>query len=123
MSMKLKLSELSIGFSAEMKQTCANTFEFTGDMSIKCECDIEGFWQNLDFKLKKLVVIYNHDGLLEHVLSKPDLTQLRVMDDLWQRNPECEIDVEEDRDEYNDIKLHKDNSINIYADIEYVGGC
>lgn len=77
--MDVILSKLNIGFNSEVKVVERNEFEIFGDISIKVRTDDKAETSNLA-TVDRLRVVYNHDGLLEHIYNGepcvPDSTLL-----------------------------------------------
>lgn len=123
--MKANLSNLSIGFSAEVRVIEHNTFEITGDIKIDIVYDYLGTLSSPHvYNVDKLKVVYNHDGLLEHIYDgneEPD--KIRLFKDVETYvamtnnvgtpvlNPNM----------FEGLLITADNSINVYADITLIG--
>lgn len=121
--MEITLSKLNIGFNSEVKVVERNEFEITGDISIKIETEERGFGDKLNFwNVDKLRVVYNHDGLLEHIYNGepciPDnLLLFRDVETYVNMSHGGQIPVDLDDSDLTDVLLTDDNSINVYADL------
>lgn len=115
--MDLVLSKLSIAFNCNFKVIERNVFEITGDITIDISSeDLEDKF----IKVDKLRVVYNHDGLLEHVYNGNDEPDTFVILCDVERYVNATLGGGKPVDftwEMYDYPLSDDNSINVYADI------
>lgn len=112
-----ELKNLSIGFGSNIKVIEHNVFEITGDISIEIESDVNKF---VNEKVEKLKVVYNHDGLLEHVYDGKDEPDLFLLiRDVKSRTNSSYNRMHYDGDGfYEDINLSDSKAIEVYADID-----
>lgn len=122
--MEVSLSKLSIGFNADVKVVERNEFEITGDVSVDVEYVYGDILSSPRAKrVNKLTVIYNHDGLLEHVYNGQEVPDnillFKDVETYVNSSWGGRINIETDGDEYEttDIRLTDNNSIEVYADI------
>ena len=117
--MEMVLQKLRIASNADVKVIERNEFEITGDITMDLCPSTEGF-----VTIDKLRVVYNHDGLLEHIYNGepcvPD-NDLLFTDVLTYVNMshDGKINVDFDGGDVYDYLLTDDNSINVYADFVY----
>lgn len=117
--MELVLSKLSIAFNCNFKVVERNVFEITGDITI----DISSEYLEDEFiRVDKLRVVYNHDGLLEHVYNGNDEPDTFVILCDVERYVNATLGGGKPvtvnfTDDMYDYPLSDDNSINVYADI------
>lgn len=111
MSDTITLNKLSIGFGSTYERTEPNTFTITGDITIQAS---QGA-QHLTISVDKLTVVYNHNGLLDHINNSEHMS-LDMFQDAERYFVEQEVDLDADTYGY---KLATDrNIIELYADFE-----
>jgi len=122
--MEVSLFKLSIGFNADVKVVERNEFEITGDIAVDVEYVYGDTLSSPHAKqVNKLTVIYNHDGLLEHVYNGQEVPDnillFKDVETYVNSSWGGRINVETDDNEYEstDIRLTDNNSIEVYADI------
>ena len=112
--MKMTIEKLNIGFNADVKVVYRNEILITGDITATVTFDCDDVVAEKKQTFDSLYVIYNHDGLLEHVYdgeSVPDNTRLFTDVETYVNTARKTIDVNED-DITRDILITDDNSIN-----------
>lgn len=111
-----ELKNLSIGLGSDIKVIEHNVFEITGgDISIEIESAVNKFVNN---KVEKLKVIYNHDGLLEHIYrGKNNPDSVLLIKDVETYVAQSYNTMHYDGDDfYEDINLSDSKAIEVYAD-------
>lgn len=123
--MKANLSKLSIGFNANVEVIERNVFEITGDVKIEAVYDYNGCLSSPHiYDVDKLKVVYNHDGLLEHIYDgneEPD--KIRLFKDVetyvaMANNTGTPV---LDPNEFRELLITESNAINVYATITLIG--
>lgn len=118
--MEASLSKLSIGFNADVKVVERNEFEITGDITVDVEYVYGDILSSPHAKpVNKLTVIYNHDGLLEHVYNGQEVPDniLLFKDVETHVNSSWGRRIIVDFGESDEIRLTDSNSIAVYADM------
>ena len=116
--MKMTIEKLNIGFNADVKVVYRNEILITGDIMATVTFDCDDVETEKKQTFDSLYVIYNHDGLLEHVYggeSVPDNTRLFTDVETYVNTARKTIDVNND-DITRDVLITDDNSINVYAE-------
>ena len=110
----ITLNKLSIGFNSICEQTEPNAFTITGDITLRATDEYSKFNISVD----KLKVVYNNEGLLEHI-NKSEHKSLDVFSDAERYFVEQELVSVSYTQDY---KLATDgNSIEMYADFDVYG--
>lgn len=122
--MEVILKKLNIGFNADVKVVERNEFEITGDITMTVILDYDGFRSApKQMDVDKLRVVYNHDGLLEHIYNGepcvPDnILLFKDVETYVNKSHGGQIVNQiDDGDDIRDILLTDDYSINVFADI------
>lgn len=122
--MEVILKKLNIGFNADVKVVERNEFEITGDITMTVILDYDGFRSApKQMDVGKLRVVYNHDGLLEHIYNGepcvPDnILLFKDVETYVNKSHGGQIVNQiDDGDDIRDILLTDDYSINVFADI------
>ena len=115
----LTYGNLGIGFSVEPKIIERNIFELEGDINLH-SCGI------FSLDLRKIKVVYNHDGLLEDIYRNGELDKFLLFKDIEmnvnsrekQIYPIKYTDCKLKGDEYycKEVRINDDNSIEVYID-------
>jgi len=128
-TLTIALNKPNISTNANIKQTNTNTFEITGtDLTIPATYELNHIEQLNNYKntitITKLIVTYNHDGLLNDITKNNTIDTYRLLQDidLHTRFESILHTIIEDIDNYGNIAqienfpIHEDNSLNIYID-------
>lgn len=122
--MEVILKKLNIGFNADVKVVERNEFEITGDITMTVILDYDGFRSApKQMDVDKLRVVYNHDGLLEHIYNGepcvPDnILLFKDVETYVNKSHGGQIVNQiDDGDDIRDVILTDDYSINVFADI------
>lgn len=117
--MEMKLSKLSIAFNCDFKVVRRNEFVITGDITM--DAASTGRKSDKGFiVIDELRVVYNHDGLLEHVYKgndEPDTFVILCDVERYVNESFGDGKIADFTDDVYDYPLSDDNSINVYADI------
>lgn len=112
----VELSNLSIGFNSEVKVIEHNVFEIGGDITIMMKADDNTKPQAVI--VDKLKVVYNNDGMLDHVYNgkdEPDSFILfKDVEKYVNQTYNVEIDLES---YYTDIPISDSKAVEVFADI------
>ena len=127
-TLTIALNKLQLNFNTNVKQIDNCTFELTGDLTMPATYELNYKEQLNNYKniidVTKLIVIYNHDGLLNDVIKNNTINTNRLFSDinLHTRYESILRTNIEDIDEFGyitqttDFPIHEDNALNIYAD-------
>lgn len=119
--MEMTIERLNVGFNADVEVINHNEFVITGDITATVTFDYNGIQSGVKTKkIDSLRVVYNHDGLLEHIYDGDPNTPDNI---LLFRDVETYVNMSHRRNDLEcgnttrDVLITDDNSINVYAEI------
>lgn len=129
----VKLSEMNIGFNSDVKVLERNEFEITGDITAKLNIGFSGVdeVQTKQINIERLYVVYNHDGLLEHVYNnEPVPDNILLFKDVethvngLPRNIEWNYEAHDGmtmaEKEFEETRLNTDKGIEVFGDFSFI---